>query len=228
MTGAKRFFDEFAAEYEAQNRYRYRFYRWIIQTIMRQIEDGNWEILDLGTGTGELSLKLANKFRQSHITGLDISEAMVEKAREAAAKMGFNNVTFTVSSMEKAEIGKIDFAVSCLAFHHIANKELVISKIYQALSENGKLVIGDWFKPCKKYREKVQGLRSRNPQRAKEFDRSWQHALQAMSKDYGEKHPREYPLCPHRLEEMMRDIGFKKQRIVKSPLARFAVVIGEK
>jgi ubiquinone/menaquinone biosynthesis C-methylase UbiE len=228
MTGAKRFFDEFAAEYEAQNRYRYRFYRWIIRTIMRQIDDGKWEILDLGTGTGKLSLKLASKFRQSHITGLDISEAMVEKAREAAAKMGVNNVTFTVSSMEKAEIGKIDFAVSCLAFHHIANKELVISKIHQALAENGKLLIGDWFKPCKKYREKVQGLRSRNPQRAKEFDRSWQQALQAMSKEYGEKHPKEYPVCPHRLKEMMRDIGFRKQCIVESPLPRFAVVIGEK
>jgi|SRR5208337_652412 len=228
MTGAKRFFNEFAAEYEAQSRYRYQFYRWIIQTIMRQIDDGKWEILDLGTGTGELSLKLADKFRQSHIKGLDISAAMIEKARKAAAKMSVNNVTFIVSSMEKAELGKIDFAVSCLAFHHVVNKELVISKIYQALAENGKLVIGDWFKPCKKYREEVQGLRSRNPLRAEEFDRSWRQALQAMSKEYGEKHPEEYPLCPHKLEEIMRDIGFKKQRTVKPPLANFAVVIGEK
>jgi ubiquinone/menaquinone biosynthesis C-methylase UbiE len=228
MTEAKRFFDKFAAEYEAQNRHRYRFYRWIIQTIMRQVDDGKWEILDLGAGTGELALKLANKFRQSRIKGLDISEAMIEKARKAAAKMSVNNVIFIVSSVEKAEIGKIDFAVSCLAFHHIANKKLVVSKIYQALAENGKLVIGDWFKPCKKYKEKVQGLRRRNPQRAKEFDRSWQQALQAMSEEYGKKHPEEYPICPHKLEEIMRDVGFKKQRIVKSPLARFAVVIGEK
>lgn len=228
MTGAKRFFNEFAAEYEAQSRYRYYFYRWIIQTIMRQIDDGTWEILDLGTGTGELSLKLADKFRQSHIKGLDISAAMIERARKAAAKMSVNNVTFIVSSMEKAEIGKIDFAVSCLAFHHVFSKELVISKIYQALAEDGKLVIGDWFKPCKKYREEVQGLRSRNPLRAEEFDRSWRQALQGMSKEYGEKHPEEYPLCPDKLEEIMRDIGFKKQRTVKSPLANFAVVIGEK
>jgi ubiquinone/menaquinone biosynthesis C-methylase UbiE len=228
MAGAKRFFNEFAAEYEAQSRHRYRFYRWIIQTIMRQIDDGKWEILDLGTGTGELSLKLAKKFRQSHIEGVDISVAMIEKAREAGAKTGVNNITFTVSSMERTQIGKIDFAVSCLAFHHIANKELVISKMYQALAENGKLVIGDWFKPCRRYREKVQALRSRNPQRAKEFDRSWRQAFKAMSKEYGTKHPKEYPICPHRLEQIMRDAGFNKQRTVKSPLARFAVVIGEK
>jgi hypothetical protein len=49
-----------------------------------------------------------------------------------------------------------------------------------------------------------------------------------MSKEYRKKHPEEYPICPHRLEEIMRDVGFKKQRIVKSPLANFAVVIGMK
>ena len=228
MTGAKRFFDKLAPEYEAQNRQKYQFYRWIIQTIVRQIDNGECEILDLGTGTGELLLRLARKFRQSRITGLDISVAMIEKAREAAVKMSASNVTFIVSSMEKAEIGKIDFAVSCLAFHHVANKEFVISKVYQALAENGKLVIGDWFKPCKKYKEEVQGLRSRNPRKAKEFEQSWQQALRAVSKEYRKGHPKEYPICPHRLEEIMRDTGFKKQRIVKSPLANFAVVIGMK
>jgi len=228
MMGTKRFFDELAAEYEAQSRYIYYFYRWLIQTIIRQVDNEKCDILDLGTGTGELSLRLADRFRQSYIKGIDISAAMIEKARKAASKMGANNTTFIVSSMEKAEIGKTDFAVSCLAFHHVANKELVISKVYQALAKNGKLVIGDWFKPCKKYREEVQGLRGRNPQRAKEFDRSWRKALQAMSSEYREKHPKEYPICPHRLEEIMRDTGFKKQRILKSPLANFAVVIGEK
>jgi ubiquinone/menaquinone biosynthesis C-methylase UbiE len=228
MTGAKRFFDKLATEYEAQNRHRYQFYRWIIQTITRQIDNRKCEILDLGTGTGELLLRLAHKFPQSHIEGLDISAAMIEKARKAAARMDINNVTFVISSMEKAEIGKIDFAVSCLAFHHVADKELVISKVHRALAENGKLVIGDWFKPCKKYREEVKDLRSRNPRRTKEFERSWRQALRAMSREYRKEHPQEFPICPHRLEEIMRDVGFKKYRIVKPPLASFAVVIGQK
>jgi len=187
---------------------------------MRQIGNRKCEILDLGTGTGELLLRLADKFPQSHINGLDISLAMIEKARKAAVKMGINNVTFMVSSMEKA--------ARALAFHHVANRELVISKVHRALAENGKLVIGDWFKPCKKHREEVHGERSRNSRRAKEFEGSWRQALRSMSKEYRKEHPKEFPICPHRLEEMMRDVGFKKQRIVKSPLASFAVVIGEK
>jgi hypothetical protein len=39
MVGAKSFFDKLAAEYVAQSRYRYLFYRWIIQTIIRQIDN---------------------------------------------------------------------------------------------------------------------------------------------------------------------------------------------
>jgi len=41
-----------------------------------------------------------------------LSEAMIEKARKATARMGVNNVTLMVSSMENAEIGRIDFADS--------------------------------------------------------------------------------------------------------------------
>jgi len=228
VTRAKEFFDELAREYEAQSRYKHLFYRWIVEAITRQIDNEKCEILDLGTGTGELLLRVAAKFPQSHITGLDISTAMVEEAKKKAEKMSINNVTFIVSSMEKARIGNIDFAISCLAFHHVENKEQVISKIYRVLSEKGKLVIGDWFKPCEKYREEVEKLRGKNLRRTKEFDNSWRQALRAMTREYRENHPDEYPICPHRLKEIMRNAGFKKQRVVKSPLANFAVVIGEK
>lgn len=228
MTRAKRFFNKLAKEYEAQSRYSHLFYRWIVEAIIRQIDSEKREILDLGTGTGELLLRVAARFPQSHISGLDISAAMMEEAKKKAANLNSNNISFIVSSVERAKIGRIDLAISCLAFHHVENKEQVISKVYRALSEKGKLVIGDWFKPCKKYREEVEKLRSKNPQRTKEFDKSWRQALRAMSREYKEKHPDEYPICPHRLKEIMRNAGFKKQRVVKSPLANFAVVIGEK
>jgi len=228
VTRVKRFFDKLAAEYEAQGRYKHLFYRWIVEVIIRQIDNEKCEIVDLGTGTGELLLRVAAKFPQSHIDGFDISAAMIEEAKKKAAKMSISNITFIVSSMEKARIEKIDFAISCLAFHHVENKEQVISRICRALPEKGKLVIGDWFNPCKKYREEVEKLRSKNLQRTKEFDKSWRQALKAMSREYRENHPDEYPICPHRLKETMRNAGFKKQRILKSPLANFAVVIGEK
>jgi len=47
MTTAKRFFDKFSMEYEAQSRRRYLFYRWLIDSTIRQIDKKESEILDL-------------------------------------------------------------------------------------------------------------------------------------------------------------------------------------
>lgn len=228
MKSTGTFFDEFSKEYDEQGRFDLLFYRWMIKNIVRQINKEKSTILDVGTGTGELAIRVAIKFPQSEVLGNDISEGMINEAMVKVDRMGIKNIKFMVSPVERLEVDRIDFAVSCLAFHHVADKEFVISKIYPALVENGKLVIGDWFKPCKEYREKVQGLRSRNPQRAKEFDRSWRQALQAMSKEYGKKHPREYPICADDMKELMKKVGFKKQRVIKSLLPNFSVVIGEK
>ncbi len=40
--------------------------------------------------------------------------------------------------MEKLKIGEVDYAVSSVAFHHIKDKQLVLSKIYQILPKGGK------------------------------------------------------------------------------------------
>ncbi len=73
MTTAKTFFDKFSEQYEAQSRYKHIFYKWIIKTIFRQIDKEKCRVLDLGTGNGELGIRLAIKFPKSKIIGLDIS-----------------------------------------------------------------------------------------------------------------------------------------------------------
>ena len=80
----------------------------------------------------------------------------------------------------------------------------------------------------KEYKQEVKKLRNKNPTKAKEFDNSWNQAMRGMSKEYKENHPKEYPVCPTQLKEIMENIGFSKPRIVKSPHPIFAVVIGIK
>jgi ubiquinone/menaquinone biosynthesis C-methylase UbiE len=228
MTTAKTFFNKFSEQYEAQSRYKHIFYKWIVRTIFRQIDRKKCRILDLGTGNGELGIRLAMKFPKSKVIGLDVSEGMINEAKKKVNKIGIKNIRFTVSSMEKLKIGKIDFAVSSVAFHHVKNKRLVLSKIYQILPKGGKVIIGDWFKPSKEYKAKVVELRARNPTRAKKFDESWKRTLKGMTKEYKERHPKEYPVCPTKLKAIVKEVGFSKSRIAKSPLPSFAVVIGVK
>jgi len=224
---AKTFFTEFSREYEAQSRYKFLFYRRMIGAVIRQIDRQAHRILDLGTGNGELALRIAIKFPKSKITGIDISAGMLSVARKKARKLGLRNITFAVSPLEKVS-KRADFAVSTAAFHHVKDKEMAISRIYRLLPRGGKLIIGDWFKPSAKYKKEVAEMRRKYPKLTKQFDASWRAALHSMSGEYGKKHPKEYPICPTELANIMKNAGFRRQRIIKSLLPNFAVVVGEK
>jgi ubiquinone/menaquinone biosynthesis C-methylase UbiE len=228
MEKTKKFFDTFSKEYEKQSRYKHVFYKWIIKTIFRNISNKKCKILDLGTGNGELSIRLAIKFPESNVIGLDISSGMINQAKKKIKKAGIKNITLVVSPVEKLKTQKIDYIVSSVAFHHIKEKELVLTKIYHCLPKGGKVIIGDWFEPSKQYRKEVDKLRKENPGRTNEFDRSWKQFLSDMTVEYERKHPVEYPVCPTNLKKIMRKVGFYKSRIVKSPLPNFAVLVGIK
>jgi ubiquinone/menaquinone biosynthesis C-methylase UbiE len=237
VKSAKTFFDEFSRQYEAQSRYKYRWYRWTVDNVIRQINGEKPVILDLGTGNGEIAIRAALKFPHSSVIGIDVSSGMINEAEEKVRKMGLKNVRFIVSPMENlnsvwtfaACTERVNFAVSHMAFHHVKNKLLVMTKTYEILPRNGRLIIGDWFKPTRAYKKEIERLRAKNPTLSKKFDESWQDFVSEPSmREYSERHPREYPISQIRLKNMMKKIGFRKQKIIKMPMASFAVVIGEK
>ena len=55
-------------------------------------EEENWQVLDVGTGTGTIALMLAQRltqksgFRELHLTGIDIDKASAEEAAENFSK----------------------------------------------------------------------------------------------------------------------------------------------
>ena len=223
------FFNKFSKTYESRGRVNSLQYQWMVKNILRQINKERCKVIDFGTGTGYLARRIAVSFPKSKVIGIDIAEGMINEARKKVKNMGIKNVQFINVPMEKFKIKRIDFAVSANAFHHVKNKKLVISKIYQNLTEDGKVIIADGgFKPSKEYEREIEKIRSKNPQRTKEFDKSWQETLKRMTREYKEKHPKEYQICPTELKDIMKNVGFRKQKILKSPLPNFAVVIGEK
>jgi ubiquinone/menaquinone biosynthesis C-methylase UbiE len=227
-TTSRTYWNKFAREYDSQIRYNYLFYRWIVKKIIKRIDKKNGRILDIGQGVGELVIRIANKFPKSKVIGVDASKNMIKLAKDKAKKTGTKNVKFIVSSIEKQRIDHVDFVVSVLVFHHLKNKELLISRIYKWLSKNGKLIIGDWFVPTKKYNNKIKIIRNKNPKRAKEFEDSYKELSEIKSKGYREKHPKNYSVSPEELKCMFKEVGFKNIRVIKSPLPYIAIVTGEK
>src|ERR671918_2759148 len=59
-------------------------------------------VLDLGSGAGTDSLIAAQMVgEQGHVTGIDMTQAMLAKARAAAAEMGATNVEFVEGEVER-------------------------------------------------------------------------------------------------------------------------------
>jgi ubiquinone/menaquinone biosynthesis C-methylase UbiE len=222
------FYKKYVKEYDARNLYNLLYAKWLFDNIIKQINKEKSKILDLGTGTGELAIRIAKKFPKSEIIGNDISPDMINEAKKKVRKMGIKNIKFVVSPMERLDVKKIDFAVSRLTFHYIKDKKLVISKIYDALTNKGKLIIGDGFEPNEEYIQEIEKLRSKNPKRAKQFDESLRESIGRTSSEYRKNRPKEYPIDPIDLKNIMKDVGFKKQKIVKSLIPKFSVVLGEK
>jgi ubiquinone/menaquinone biosynthesis C-methylase UbiE len=228
MTAVGKFFDEFAKEYESQSRYKYLFYKWTIDHVIQQINKKKCKVLDMGTGNGESAIRIAAKLPGSKVIGLDVSKGMIAEAKKKVKKLGIKNVSFVVQPIEKLNVGKVDFAISTFAFHHVKDKDAVLSRLRRALPAGGRVIIGDYFKPCPRYKAEIRELRKVNRKRTKEFDKSLNALIKEISGEYHKRHPVEYPICQHDLKSALKKAGFRQQKILKMPIAKFAVVIGTK
>jgi 2-polyprenyl-3-methyl-5-hydroxy-6-metoxy-1,4-benzoquinol methylase len=101
-------------------------------------------VVDLGCGTGELSLPLAAA--GAEVTAVDVSTAMIERLRAKAAAAGVA-VSALVQPIEvlSFEPGSVDVVVSNYAFHHLrdADKAAAVKAAARWLRPGGRLVVGD-------------------------------------------------------------------------------------
>jgi len=64
------------------------------QALLRIPSDADWEILDLGTGSGAIALALAKERPLSRIVATDVSAAALRVAAENAMLLGIGNLEF--------------------------------------------------------------------------------------------------------------------------------------
>lgn len=98
----------------------------------------NKVILDIGCGMGDFTAYCIGQGAKS-VTGIDISSNMIAHAKKRHVH---ECLTFEQCAFEDLTVpnGTIDFISSSLAFHYIADFQLLIKKIRTALSEGGILL----------------------------------------------------------------------------------------
>jgi SAM-dependent methyltransferase len=99
-------------------------------------------VLDLGTGTGAIALALAPE--AGRVVGRDISEGMLDQAREKATERGLDNVEFGEGRFREPNYeGPVDVVVSNFAMHHLDDEEKRTAVDVVAALEPRRFVLGD-------------------------------------------------------------------------------------
>jgi arsenite methyltransferase len=103
-------------------------------------------VLDLGSGAGTDSLIAAQMVGdRGHVTGVDMTPAMLEKARAAAGEMGVANVEFVESEAERLPFpdGSFDVVISNGVIDLIPDKDAVFAELVRVLAPGGRMQIAD-------------------------------------------------------------------------------------
>ncbi len=102
-------------------------------------------VIDLGAGTGLLSLALAPRVRE--LVAVDISERMLERLDDAAIADDIHNIQTVAADLRRLplEDESATLVVSNYAFHHLddVGKELALAEARRILRPGGRLVICD-------------------------------------------------------------------------------------
>ncbi len=116
-----------------------------LPTEFALIKDGD-TVIDLGSGAGN-DCFVARKFagESGKVIGIDFTPAMLEKARENADKLGFNNVEFRMGDIENMPVtaDKANVVVSNCVLNLVPNKAAVAKEIYRVLKPGGHFSISD-------------------------------------------------------------------------------------
>src|SRR6476661_2188929 len=111
------------------------------------IKEGN-TVVDFGSGAGIDVFLAANIVKESgKVIGIDMTEEMLQKAKDNAQKYGYKNVEFRQGDIENKipiEDDSVDVVISNCVINLTSNKVNAFKEVYRILKPQvGKMVISD-------------------------------------------------------------------------------------
>ena len=116
-----------------------------IPTNFAQIKKGD-HVLDLGSGAGnDCFVTRAIVGETGKVTGLDMTEQMIIKAKENCAKLKFENVEFILGDIEKMPFdnGIFNVVISNCVLNLVPDKLKAFSEIFRVLKQGGHFCVSD-------------------------------------------------------------------------------------
>lgn len=105
-------------------------------------------LLDIGCGAGNYTLKMLSKINNLNCTLNDLSVPMLERAKERVSAQTTGEITMIQDDMRNLDLpdNHFDIILAAATFHHLrddADWENVFSKLYKTLKPGGSIWISD-------------------------------------------------------------------------------------
>lgn len=109
------------------------------------LENSSINCLEIGFGTGTVTLLLASQYPNSQFYSVDICKEMIDVASKRARDKSLSNVHFIASDTKNLPAdwsSKFDYAISCNAMHDFARPDLCLKEIKRILKTRRSIVHG--------------------------------------------------------------------------------------
>ena len=132
-------------------------------------------VLDVACGPGMVACEFARIAR--HVTGIDLTEKMIEEAKTRQASESLSNLDWQVGSATELpfEDGTFSVVISRYTFHHFTNPGRVLSEMIRVCKPHGRVLVADPVLPAQFVEAFNEMERLRDPSHTKalsieEFD----------------------------------------------------------
>jgi tRNA (cmo5U34)-methyltransferase len=145
---ASEYFGSMAAGYDSLIRRAVPRYDEMLARLLEYCPAATTRILELGCGTGNLTLLLARCFPAAAITTVDAAQEMTQLTTARAREAGYGErVTAVTSRFEDLafQAGSFDLVASCMSLHHVREKAPLYQRFAAWLVPGGALCVADQF-----------------------------------------------------------------------------------
>lgn len=144
MNGKKKdfSFEKRAPKYDNgfEGKFLAKFYKLLLKAVKLEQESA---VLDVGCGTGTLLKRISDNYSINGY-GIDIEEKMLDVAKKKCPEMNIS-----LARCEETSFGNqtFDVIVSCMAYHHFADKKGFAKEASRIIKIGGSLYIADVHLP---------------------------------------------------------------------------------